>query len=137
MVQLGGSLAASAPSLDIKLFSDIRSFAAVDSIVSNAAIKAFSRHTWYLTGELILLALWDPDTAPTEKQTLARKIATLASIADDEQFTMRFGTEFGKPKMVDLQKIPGDEMSLCSLANADSKMFFKVLQIPTDFLKNL
>ena len=46
--QFNCSLAASAPSLDIKLFNDIRSFATVDSVVSNAAIKAFSRHAWYL-----------------------------------------------------------------------------------------
>ena len=60
-------LAASAPHQDLELDNNIKSFANVDPVVSAAALKAFSRHTWYLSGELIPVALWDEDVTYEEK----------------------------------------------------------------------
>ena len=61
-------LAASAPHQDLELVNNIKSFANVDPVVSAAALKAFSRHTSYLSGELIPLALWDEEVTYKEKK---------------------------------------------------------------------
>jgi len=43
---------------------------AVDSSVSNIAVKAFSRHLWYLTLEMVPLALFSCKLNEMEKQEL-------------------------------------------------------------------
>lgn len=124
-------LAASAPQQDLKLVQNIQSYAGIDKVISAAALKAFSRHTWYLSGELIPLALWDEDVISTEKENLASKLRHLDFHV--HQFTERFGTGFGKPKL----RAIGDERNLflSNFVSADSKMFFQLLDIPVAFLE--
>ena len=47
---------------DLEHVNNIKSFPSVDPVVSAAALKAFSRHTWYLSCEL-----WDEDVTYEEK----------------------------------------------------------------------
>ena len=90
-------LAASSPHQDLELVNNIKSFANVDPVVSAAALKAFSRHTWYLSGELIPLALWDEDVTYEEKNLLGDSInASQCSISSATmEFTKRYGNGFG------------------------------------------
>jgi len=64
-------LAAKAPRENLSLVKVINNYAAVDKALSAAAVKAFNQYTWYLTGELIPLALWDDKATTAEKQMLA------------------------------------------------------------------
>ena len=133
----GGStvpFAASAPHQDLELDNNIKSFANVDPVVSAAALKAFSRHTWYLSGELIPLALWDEDVTYKEKNLLAVSInaSQCSTSSASMEFTKRYSNGFGKPELPDVTA--GQHLSLTQFATADSAMFFRILSIPSAFL---
>ena len=127
-------LAASAPHQDLELDNNIKSFANVDPVVSAAALKAFSRHTWYLSGELIPLALWDEDVTYEEKNLLADSInaSQCSTSSASMEFTKRYGNEFGKPELPDVTA--GQHLSLSQFATADSTMLLRILSIPSAFL---
>ena len=126
--------AASAPHQDLELDNNIKSFANVDPVVSAAALKAFSRHTWYLSGELILLALWDEDVTYEEKNLLGDSInaSQCSTSSASMEFTKRYGNGFGKPELPDVTA--GQHLSLSQFATADSTMFFRIFSIPSAFL---
>ena len=73
-------------------------------LLSAAALKAFSRHTWYLSGELIPLALWDEDVTYEEKNLLADSInaSQCSTSSAGMKFTQRYGKGFGKPDLPDV-----------------------------------
>ena len=125
--------AALAPHQDLELDNNIKSFANVDPVVS-AAIKAFSRHTWYLSGELIPLALWDEDVTYEEKNPLADSInaSQRSTSSASMEFTKRYSSGFGKPELLDVTA--GQHLSLSQFATADSTMCFQILSIPSAFL---
>ena len=124
------SLAALAPHQDLKLVNNIKSFANVDP----AALKAFSRHTWYISGKFIPLALWDEDVTYEEKNLLADSInaSQCSTSSAGMEFTKRCGNGFGKPELPDVTA--RQHLSLSQFATADSTMFFRILLIPSTFL---
>ena len=127
--------ALAAPHQDLKLVNNIKSFANVDLVVSAAALKAFSMHTWYLSGELIpFIALWDEDVTYEEKNLLADSInaSQCSTSSANMECTKRYGNGFGKPELPDVTA--GQHLSLSQFATADSTMFFRILSIPTAFL---
>ena len=122
-------LAASAPLQNLKLATNIQSYAPIDKIISDAALKALNRHAWYLTGELISLALWDNKLA-IKKETLAKSLLSLSSPSDNQQLLKRFGTGFRKPV---LPETTGQE-TLSDFINDDSMQMFHMLKISNSFL---
>ena len=126
-------LAASAPHQDLELDNNITSFANVDPVVSAAALKAFWRHTWYLSGELIPLTLWDEDVPYEEKNLLADSInaSQCSTSSASMEFTKRYGNGFGKPELPDVTA--GQHLSLSQFATAGSTMFFQIFSIPSAF----
>ena len=127
-------LAESAPHQDLELVNNMKSFANFDPVVSAAALKAFSRHTWYLLGESIPLALWDEDVTYKEKNLLADSInsSQCSTSSAGMELTRRYGNGFDKPELPDV--IAGQHLSLSRCATADSTMFFRILSIPSAFL---
>ena len=99
--------------------------------ISAAALKAFSSHTWYLSGELIPLALWDEDVTYEEKNPLADSInaSQRSTSSASMEFTKRYGNGFGKPELPNVTA--GQHLSLSQFATADSTMFFRILLIPS------
>ena len=114
--QVSCPLAASAPLEDLKLATNIQSYASIDKTISDAALRALNRLTRYLTGELIPLVLWDNKLAMKEQETLAKSLSSLSSPSDNQQLLKRFGTGFGKPV---LPEITGQE-PLRDIINDDS-----------------
>ena len=51
-------VAAAAPSNDLILFNNLINYQETDKLSANIAFKAFSNHLWYLTEELVPLALF-------------------------------------------------------------------------------
>ena len=49
---------ASAPSNDLMLINNLIQYRKIDEVCANAALRAFSRHLWYLTEELVVLGLF-------------------------------------------------------------------------------
>ena len=125
-------LAASAPRQDLALMNAIKKYNTVDVTVSAAALKAFGRHTWYLAGELIPLALWDDKVPAVEKKCLASNLFKL-DLDSKMQFVTRHGAGFGKPQLPGV--VSFEEHSLRDFINADSPNMFEILRIPTTFLE--
>ena len=119
---------------DLELVNNIKSFANVDPVVSAAAFEAFSTYNWYLSGELIPLALWDENVTYEVKNLLTNRInASQCNTSNAAmQFTKRHGNGFGKPELPDVTA--GQHLSLSQFATADSTMFFQILSIPSAFL---
>ena len=120
--------AASAPRQDLSLFQQIRKYKEIDEEVAKSAEKAFLRHTWYLVGEMIPLALWDTDLKEEQRRGLADAIT---NTPESSSFTDRIGSGWGKPnlKAVDVTK-----SQLGDYVTVDSNMFFKTLKISSSFL---
>ena len=118
-------LAASAPRHDLALMDAIKKYDTVDGTVSAAARKAFGRHTWYLAGELIPLALWDNEVPAVEKKCLASNLLKLdLDPRSKMRFVTRHGAGFGKPQLPGV--VSFEEHSLCDFINADRPNMFEI-----------
>ena len=75
-------LAASAPRLDRDFFNDVASYKQCfdpnsrQNIMINAIQESIRNHLWYLTGELVVLALFDDELSQIERQEMASKLLT-------------------------------------------------------------
>ncbi|KAJ4925994.1 hypothetical protein JOQ06_008179, partial [Pogonophryne albipinna] len=101
---------------DLTLYHHLQAYKAVDEGIAASAIKALERHRWYLTSEMLSLALFSSKVSNEDKRALASAIlehkpADLPMHIPEQ----RFGTGFGKPKFPTL--LP--TTSLADLANKD------------------
>ena len=67
-------------------------------IISKSAIHALKLHQWYLTEEMVPLALFSSKVPPEQCSALADKLLAVKSTTDRVAPLNRFGTGFGKPK---------------------------------------
>jgi len=114
-----------APLNDLDLFRNIMIYS--DDVISESAIKSLSRHTWYLTDELVLLSLFSDRLPSNEKTDIVKKLLQLEKV---ESFHNRQGSGFGKPV---LPRVSSDS-TLASFVTECSWNFFQLLGIKTDFL---
>ena len=121
-------VATSAPRQDLELLLNCRKYKDVDEGVACSVEKALKRHTWYLTGEMVPLALWDEDLADTERTSLVNAILCLP---ETSSFTLRFGNGWGKP---DLANVDITKTHLSEYVTSDSSMFFHVMGLSKEFL---
>lgn len=123
--------AADAPWNDLNLYKHLLAYDAVNSAVSQSAIRALKRHLWYLTEEMVPLALFSEKVPMDEKQALADKL--LAVKPEEEVITPcnRFGTGYGKPQFP--ENIT-QSTSLAELAGSNSWFTLRILQIDHEFL---
>lgn len=63
-----------APNTDWQFFKDLVMYAKHNKTLSDAAVKKFSGHLWYLTEELCGLALFDEKVDVKTKEKMAKKI---------------------------------------------------------------
>jgi len=121
-----------APWNDLKFYQSILAYAVVNPEISQSAIRAFKRHLWYLTAEMIPFALWSDKVPEDDRRALADKL--LALKPDNALITPqhRFGTGFGKPRF------PNDTITisttLADLVGPDSWFIFYSLQLDSEFL---
>lgn len=66
--------ASEAAVLDIDFLKNIRAFRSIDKPVQEAVQEKFSRHTWYLSAEMIGLSLFSDNVPVAEKRTIVKKI---------------------------------------------------------------
>ena len=126
-------LPASAPLNDLDLLVSIANYP--DKIVAEAAMKAVKRHLWYLTEEMVPLALFSPDLSNKKKDELSKYILKLNDESNNEKIvTNRHGTSFGKPNFPTIKE-DYKQLSLLKFVGKDSLGFFKILGLEWDFLK--
>ena len=83
---------------DLKYYQSMLAYAAVNPEISHSAVIAFKRHLWYITTEMVPLALWSNKIPADERHALAER---LLAVKSDNAFIIpqhRFGTGFGKPR---------------------------------------
>lgn len=94
-----------------------------------AALAAIKRHTWYLTSEMVPLALWDSDLSMDEKGAMAVEI-----LQGRKTFTHRYGNGYGKPDLSLVDILSKDRLS--NYIRSDSLMFFDILGFDATFLSS-
>ena len=127
---LTAPVAAYAPTNDVALVARLRRYAEVDETCSDAAIKSFERHIWYLTQELVPLTLFCGSVSDSVKEAMVEKLKEFQRKPD---FDHRFGSSFGKPSFPDLDLIK--DLKMEAFIGQDSWMFFKVMKVDTAFLE--
>lgn len=125
------SSAVDAPWHDIVLFRRLISYCQVNIGIANSALKALQRHLWYLTSEMVPLALFSSVVPVAEKQSICDQLQLFPPQRDLPLPHNRFGSGFGKPKF---PENISSETSLGELVGQDSWFFFQVLGMNTEFL---
>ena len=90
------SSAADAPWNDLQLFCKLLQYEAVNANIAKSTIRAFQRHLWYLTAEMVPLALFSYFTPCAEKCLLADRLLEIQPAAPVISPRGRYGTEFWK-----------------------------------------
>ncbi len=122
---------ADAPWNDLQLVYKLIRYDEVNEHISASALRAFRRHFWYLTAEMVPLALFS-DKVPDEiRRSMADKLLELKPEAEMSRPLQRFGTGFGKPKFPEDINL---NTSLVDLLSPDSWFIFHVLKLQPDFL---
>ena len=119
--------AADAPVNDLMLVHKLQSYE--DEVIGKAALKAFSNHMWYLSEELVPLALFSTGLSASQKNEIVKKLKNHKT--DSAKFRKRTGAGFGKPFF------PKDVLqstTLADLVGPDSWGFFQTLKMDTTFL---
>lgn len=117
-----------APKNDLLLIESLMWYKNTDAICANAALKAFANHLWYLTEELVPLALFSSNVEHGTKQQIAQKMLQL----DRRSCSKRFGCGFGKPNFPDISK--AETMDLSVFVGEDSWSFFELMKVEAEFL---
>ena len=68
---LQSSLATASPRLDKQFLRDILHYESIDQEIALCVLKSVKRHLWYLSPELISMALFDPKVPLIEKKSIA------------------------------------------------------------------
>lgn len=113
---------ATAPRVDLQFSKRLKEFASVDKNASGAALKKFVNHLWYLSEELIPLALFDEDLPEADRRELAESLEQ--RVGDDDPTK-----KLSIPSGADLVKL-----RLPELGTTGSMQFFSILSLSADFL---
>ena len=116
------SLTAAAPRNDLDLFYQLTQYRIIDQAIADAALVSFHRHCWYLTQELVPLALCDPALTPNERQQIARAL-------DNEQCPDEFPPH--KPDFPIVMLVNGVKPPLSTFVGPNSWLLFHLLDLPT------
>lgn len=63
-----------APVNDLHMLQELEKYRIIDEEVANTALKAYSRHLWYLSDELVVLSLFSDHLVHDEKEMMRRKL---------------------------------------------------------------
>ena len=105
-------------------------FKYLDQSIAKQALTAMSRHTWYLSEELIPLALFSDKICSKQKEALVQQLQLTYS---EKPTFKRFGSGYGKPCLPSIS--PTSELS--HFIGTSSWNFFNILQIQPQFLNIL
>jgi len=102
--------------------------------ISKSAIRSFNLHLWYLTEEMVPLALWSNKVPAEARRALANGL--LAIKPDDNLSTPqnRFGTGFGKPRFPETITLSTTLADLVGKLGTDSWFTFHILQLDPQFM---
>lgn len=110
-------LPAKAPYCDLLLLKSLLSYASINLAISKATTKKFSNHLWYLSPELVVLALFDSQVSNTTKRLMINVMKKADSTENDiEQCHTKWIT-------VDLQR----DLHVHDFVSVKSKVLFQMM----------
>ena len=113
-----------APSQDLKFLKDLHEYKTIDKNISEATVKKFMNHLWYLTPELAALSFFDSNLADSEKRLMCEALNL-----------KRSSFSYEKRILADRKNIKQiSEASLSDFICKDSLNFFNRYQINPTFL---
>ena len=116
---------------DLQLYKRLLEYEAVDKVIAQSAIRALNRHLWYLTAEMVPLALFSDRVPAVERQALADALLMLRPLTSLQAPMNRFGNGWGKPRF----PLSIDSSTrLCQLVGVDSWFTMYRLQLDSSFL---
>jgi len=121
-------LAIKAPNTDFNFLLNLIDYKEFDADISNAALKKFKNHLWYLAPENAAFAIFDDDVPLDIKQKISDKMKTIDNSDCDNQI------ERYMIKNEDLYGLKTKDISY--FITADSKAMFSRFNIHSDFLNN-
>jgi len=114
--------AISAPRNDLDFLRNLKAYEDINSAISKAAVTKFSGHLWYVSEELVALALFDSVISTDTKRAMARVISEVE------------GTE-NPPKRIKIVTNSIKDMALTNFVTTNTMNFCRCLDITTDFLQ--
>ena len=123
--------AVDAPWHDLQFIHTLLKYKAVNQSVANSALKAFKQHLWYLTTEMVPLALFSDLVPPAERRSLADMLLAVKPEIVLMKPIQRFGTGFGKPAF---PREITESTTQTDLVSPDSWYPIHILQLDTSFL---
>jgi len=123
---------ADAPWNDLQLFKRLLQYQSVDKNIAQSATRALSRHLWYLTAEMVPLALFSSQVPLAERQALADALLSVQPASELTAPQNRFGSGWGKPHFPSEISL---STRLCDLVGVDSWFTIARLQIDSTFLQ--
>lgn len=118
--------AIAAPYNDLRFLQCLKRYEGIHSAISKAAVNKFSGHLWYLSEELIALALFDPAVPADTKRAMVQAIVGL----DGVQRSQPKG-----PKRIKIAIKSIEQASLTQFVTENTLNFFGRLDLPTEFLQ--
>lgn len=85
---------------DLQLYKHLLEYEAVDKVIAQSAILALKRYLWYLTPEMVPLALFSDRVPAVERQALADALLMLRPLTSLQAPMNRFGNGWRKPRFV-------------------------------------
>lgn len=117
------SLTVQAPGNDLAFLKNVMRYRdQVDSAVGQAALIVLGRHTWYLSGELVVLSLFSATSHRLVRTALAKR---LLSMSQPEAF------QLGKPSLPEIPNTAPalQKITLSSLVSPASWVIFRLLDV--------
>ena len=102
----------------------------VNIVISASAVKAFGRHLWYLTPEMVVFALFSNEVPLNERCALADVLLTILSDSMPCTPKHRYGFGCGKPSFPKVTQ----ETMLADFVNEDSWFTANLLRLNMTFL---
>lgn len=116
--------AASAPRSDLQLAADLKRFASVDQNAAAIGLQKLQGQLWYLSEELIGLAVFDTGLPDEERESLVQSI--LGKQGEAERSTRR---------NLSIEELTSS--SIAELGSTNTALFFEILGIEKDSFFNL
>lgn len=113
--------AAAAPRHDLQLLKDLTAYVDINQDVAKAALTKLQGHLWYLSEELVALALFDPLVTVEEKRQILTSLRT--TVGDESP---------AKRPTLPSQTISG--LQLRDMASTNTRRFFQKLGLEDGFL---
>ena len=114
-----------APENDVLLIKSLQHYRTIDSICADSAMKSFDNHTWYLTEELVALALFSNNVDPRIKKKMVEKIMKKRKVC-----SKRFGSGYGKPKCPKVPRTGTIELPM--FVGDDSWSLFEIMKLKVE-----